>query len=152
MTLPDIIRYFMLIPEACKLVIEAGTMGKGGEIYVFDMGKPVRIADLARRMIRLSGAKDVEIKFTGLREGEKLYEEVLNDKEITLPTFHPKIKIAKVREYPFREVSEEIEHLVRTASVNDDMGIVAEMKAIVPEFKSQHSVYEVLDKTPDSKD
>ena len=151
-THPDIIRYFMLIPEACKLVIEAGTMGKGGEIYVFDMGKPVRIADLARRMIRLSGAKDVEIKFTGLRDGEKLYEEVLNDKEITLPTFHPKIKIAKVREYPFREVSEEIEHLVRTASVNDDMGIVAEMKAIVPEFKSQHSVYEVLDKTPDSKD
>lgn len=151
-THPDIIRYFMLIPEACKLVIEAGTMGKGGEIYVFDMGKPVRIADLARRMIRLSGAKDVEIKFTGLRDGEKLYEEVLNDKEITLPTFHPKIKIAKVREYPFREVSEEIEHLVRTASVNDDMGIVAEMKAIVPEFKSQHSVYEVLDKSPDSKD
>lgn len=145
-THPDIIRYFMLIPEACKLVIEAGTMGKGGEIYVFDMGEPVRIADLARRMIRLSGAKGVEIKYTGLRDGEKLYEEVLNDKEITVPTFHPKIKIAKVREYEFDAVNRAITELIDTAGDKDDMEIVAGMKAIVPEFKSQHSKYEVLDK------
>ncbi len=145
-THPDIIRYFMLIPEACKLVIEAGTMGNGGEIYVFDMGEPVRIADLARRMIRLSGAKGVEIKYTGLRDGEKLYEEVLNDKEITVPTFHPKIKIAKVREYEFDAVDRAIAELIDTAGDKDDMEIVADMKAIVPEFKSQHSKYEVLDK------
>lgn len=145
-THPDIIRFFMLIPEACKLVIEAGTIGKGGEIYVFDMGKPVKIADLARRMIRLSGVKDIEIKYTGLRDGEKLYEEVLNNAEITLPTFHPKIKIAKVREYEFDEVNSEIEQLIETAVDSDDMEIVARMKKIVPEFKSQHSVYEALDK------
>ncbi|MDE6301116.1 MAG: polysaccharide biosynthesis protein [Muribaculaceae bacterium] len=145
-THPDIIRYFMLIPEACKLVIEAGTMGNGGEIYVFDMGNPVKIADLAKRMIRLSGAKDVEIKFTGLRDGEKLYEEVLNDEEITLPTFHPKIKIAKVREYEFSDVDARICDLITTADERDDMQIVAGMKAIVPEFKSQHSKYQVLDK------
>ncbi len=145
-THPDIIRYFMLIPEACKLVIEAGTMGKGGEIYVFDMGEPVRIADLARRMIKLSGAKDVEIKFTGLRDGEKLYEEVLNDKEQTLPTFHPKIMIAKVREYDYAEVNAEITALIEKAPVTEDMGIVAGMKAIVPEFKSKNSPYEQLDK------
>ena len=145
-THPDIIRYFMLIPEACKLVIEAGTMGKGGEIYVFDMGNPVRIADLAKRMIRLSGAKDIEIKFTGLRDGEKLYEEVLNDKEITLPTFHPKIKVAKVREYGFGQVSDDISRLIAMAPHSGNMEIVAEMKRIVPEFKSQHSVYEILDK------
>ncbi len=145
-THPDIIRFFMLIPEACKLVIEAGTMGKGGEIYVFDMGSPVKIADLAKRMIRLSGAKNIEIKYTGLRDGEKLYEEVLNDKEITLPTFHPKIKVAKVREYEFDIVSNDIDRLIATAPVSDNMRIVAEMKHIVPEFKSQHSVYEVLDK------
>lgn len=145
-THPDIIRFFMLIPEACKLVIEAGTMGKGGEIYVFDMGKPVKIADLARRMINLSGAKGVEIKFTGLRDGEKLYEEVLNDKEITVPTFHPKIKIAKVREYEYDAVEREIIHLEDVAMSEDNMAIVAEMKKIVPEFKSQHSVYEALDK------
>lgn len=146
MTHPNIIRFFMLIPEACKLVIEAGTMGKGGEIYVFDMGNPVKIADLARRMIRLSGAKDIEIKYTGLRDGEKLYEEVLNDEEITLPTFHPKIKIAKVREYPFDVVESDIDRLIADAPVNDNMQIVAGMKRIVPEFKSQHSVYEALDK------
>ncbi len=146
-THPDIIRYFMLIPEACKLVIEAGTMGNGGEIYVFDMGNPVRIADLAKRMIKLSGAKDVEIKFTGLRDGEKLYEEVLNDEEITLPTFHPKIKIAKVREYEFSDVDARIGQLIATADDSDDMTIVAGMKAIVPEFKSQHSKYQVLDKS-----
>ena len=145
-THPDIIRYFMLIPEACKLVIEAGTMGNGGEIYVFDMGNPVRIADLAKRMIMLSGAKDVEIKFTGLRDGEKLYEEVLNDEEITLPTFHPKIKIAKVREYEFSDVEVRISELIATVDDCDDMQIVARMKAIVPEFKSQHSKYQILDK------
>ena len=145
-THPDIIRFFMLIPEACKLVIEAGTMGKGGEIYVFDMGKPVKIADLAMRMIKLSGAKGVQIKFTGLRDGEKLYEEVLNDKEITVPTFHPKIKVAKVREYEFDKVSAEINELIQSAPESDNMTIVAGMKRIVPEFKSQHSVYEKLDK------
>lgn len=145
-THPDIIRFFMLIPEACKLVLEAGTMGHGGEIFVFDMGKPVRIADLARRMIQMSGAKNVEIKFTGLRDGEKLYEEVLNDLEITLPTIHDKIKIAKVREYDFMDVKSRIEHLVELAHTSDDMSIVAYMKAFVPEFKSQHSKYEVLDK------
>ena len=149
-THPDIIRFFMLIPEACKLVIEAGTMGKGGEIYVFDMGKPVKIADLAKRMIRLSGAKDVEIKFTGLRAGEKLYEEVLNDKEVTLPTFHPKIKVAKVREYDFNDVSQEISALIEEAPEKDSMEIVADMKRIVPEFKSQHSEYEVLDHKDDN--
>lgn len=145
-THPDIIRYFMLIPEACKLVLEAGTMGNGGEIFVFDMGKPVRIADLARRMIQMSGAKGVEIKFTGLRDGEKLYEEVLNDKEITLPTFHAKIKIAKVREYDYSEVNATISEMVTMSSNADDMTIVASMKALVPEFKSQHSKYEALDK------
>lgn len=149
-THPDIIRFFMLIPEACKLVIEAGTMGKGGEIFVFDMGNPVKIADLAKRMIQLSGAKNIEIKYTGLRDGEKLYEEVLNDKEITLPTFHPKIKIAKVSEYEFDIVSNDIEKLIAKAPVSDNMEIVAEMKHIVPEFKSQHSVYEVLDKPKDA--
>lgn len=144
-THPDIIRFFMLIPEACKLVIEAGTMGNGGEIYVFDMGEPVKIADLARRMIRLSGAKDVEIVFTGLRDGEKLYEEVLNDQEVTLPTFHPKIKVAKVREYEFSDVEDKIVDLVATCETYDDMKMVARMKSIVPEYKSQHSRYECLD-------
>lgn len=142
---PDIIRYFMLIPEACKLVLEAGTMGNGGEIFVFDMGKPVRIADLARRMIQMSGAPNVKIKFTGLRDGEKLYEEVLNDKEITLPTFHDKIKIARVRVYDFDDVKARISHLVDIAASADDMTIVRHMKEIVPEFKSQHSKYEILD-------
>lgn len=145
-THPDIIRYFMLIPEACKLVLEAGTMGHGGEIFVFDMGKPVKIADLARRMIKLSGAPNIEIKFSGLREGEKLYEEVLNDKEVTMPTFHEKIKIAKVREYDYNEVNLRIIALVDTAQASDDMTIVAAMKAIVPEYHSQHSRFEVLDK------
>ncbi len=146
-THPDIIRFFMLIPEACMLVLEAGTIGKGGEIFVFDMGKPVKIVDLAKRMILLSGAKHVEIKFTGLRDGEKLYEEVLNDAEITLPTYHPKIKIAKVREYDYDEVRKEIDTLIQCSLTNDDMNIVKQMKNIVPEFKSQHSKYEVLDKT-----
>ena len=143
---PNIIRYFMLIPEACKLVLEAGTKGNGGEIFIFDMGKPVRIADLAKRMIRLSGAKNVEIKFTGLRAGEKLYEEVLNDKENTKPTFHPKIRIASVREYDYEEVRRDIESLIETARQYDDMATVRKMKEIVPEFKSNNSKYEVLDK------
>lgn len=144
-THPDIIRYFMLIPEACRLVIEAGTMGNGGEIYVFDMGKPVKIVDLAKRMIKLSGAKNIEIVFTGLRGGEKLYEEVLSEEEVTLPTRHPKIKVAKVREYDFGEVALTIGNLIALAHDSDDMKIVAAMKAIVPEFKSQHSIYERLD-------
>jgi len=143
---PGIIRYFMLIPEACKLVLEAGTMGKGGEIFVFDMGKPVKIADLARRMIHLSGATNVEIKYTGLRDGEKLYEEVLNQKEITMPTYNEKIKIAKVREYDYSDVCQQIENLVNGSYLFDEMKTVALMKAIVPEYKSQHSKYEVLDK------
>lgn len=145
-THPDIIRFFMLIPEACQLVLEAGTMGKGGEIFVFDMGKPVRIADLAQRMIDLSGAKNVEIKFTGLRDGEKLYEEVLNDAEQTKPTVHPKIKVAAVREYPYDQARKNEEELYQLSFTYDDMKIVAKMKEIVPEYKSQHSKYEALDK------
>lgn len=144
-THPDIIRYFMLIPEACKLVLEAGTMGKGGEIFVFDMGKPVKIADLAHRMIMLSGAHNVKIEFTGLRDGEKLYEEVLNDEEITKPTFNKKIKIAQVREYDYAEVAEMIQHLIDESKHYDDMATVRLMKQIVPEYKSQHSKYEALD-------
>lgn len=142
----DIIRYFMLIPEACRLVLQAGTMGHGGEIYVFDMGKPVRIADLAQRMIDLSGAKDIEIKYTGLRDGEKLYEEVLNDAEQTKPTSHPKIMVAHVREYPYElALANEVE-LLELSHNADDMAIVKKMKEIVPEYKSQHSKYQVLDK------
>ncbi|WP_165157427.1 nucleoside-diphosphate sugar epimerase/dehydratase [Parabacteroides sp. ZJ-118] len=142
----DIIRFFMLIPEACKLVLEAGTMGNGGEIFVFDMGKPVRIVDLAERMIRLSGVKGIEIRFTGLRDGEKLYEEVLNEEETTKPTFHPKIKIAQVRAYDYADANRRIDALVHACAVEGDMQIVKRMKEIVPEFKSQHSKYEALDK------
>ena len=142
----DIVRYFMLIPEACKLVLEAGTMGNGGEIFVFDMGNPVRILDLAKRMIQLSGAKNVEIKITGLRDGEKLYEEVLNEKENTQPTFHPKIKIATVREYDYADVCQQVDAMVKASVAESDMELVKRMKEMVPEFKSQHSVYEVLDK------
>ena len=145
-THPDIIRFFMLIPEACKLVLEAGTKGHGGEIFVFDMGQPVKIADLAMRMIRLSGAKNVEIKFTGLRAGEKLYEEVLNELEGTKPSFHEKIRIAEVRQYDFAEVSKDIDELVAIAKHYDKMETVKKMKAIVPEYKSKNSVYEELDK------
>lgn len=144
-THPDIFRYFMLIPEACKLVLEAGTKGHGGEIFVFDMGAPVKIADLARRMIKLSGAKNIDIKFTGLRDGEKLYEEVLNDQEITKPTFNKKIKIATVREYDFDKVKSMIDKLIAESYRYDDMETVKEMKEIVPEYKSNHSKYEVLD-------
>lgn len=145
-THPDILRYFMLIPEACKLVLEAVTMGKGGEVFVFDMGAPVKIVDLAKRMIRLSGAKNIEIEFTGLRDGEKLYEEVLNDKEITMPTFNDKIRIAKVREYDFDTVKKQIEQLIHDSYEFDNMLTVRQMKQIVPEYKSNHSVYESLDK------
>jgi FlaA1/EpsC-like NDP-sugar epimerase len=144
-THPNIFRYFMLIPEACKLVLEAGTMGKGGEIFVFDMGKPVKIADLAKRMIRLSGAMNVQIEYTGLRDGEKLYEEVLNNEEITKPTFNKKIKIASVREYDFNQVAQSIDQLIAHSYEYDVMNTVKEMKSIVPEFKSNHSVYESLD-------
>ncbi len=145
-THPEIIRFFMLIPEACKLVLEAGTMGKGGEIFVFDMGKPVRIVDLAKRMIKLSGATDIDIVFTGLREGEKLYEEVLSDKEQTLPTMHPKIMVAKVREYDYREASANEERLLEASHGYDDMAIVRIMKEIVPEYVSRESKFCVLDK------
>lgn len=142
---PDIIRYFMLIPEACELVLEAGTKGEGGEIFVFDMGKPVRIADLARRMIELSGAKGVEIKYTGLRDGEKLYEEVLSESEATKPSFHEKIRIACVREYDWSDVSREIDALIAQSHTYDDMAVVASMKRLVPEYISNHSKYTVLD-------
>lgn len=145
-THPNIIRFFMLIPEACKLVLEAGTKGNGGEIFVFDMGKPVRIADLAERMIRLSGAKDVKVEFTGLRAGEKLYEEVLNEEENTKPSFHEKIRIASVREYDYEAVSKDIDELIAISKNYDDMATVKKMKEIVPEFKSNNSVYEVLDR------
>ena len=144
-THPDIIRFFMLISEACKLVLEAGTFGKGGEIFVFDMGDPVKIVDLAKRMISLSHAKNVDIVFTGLRDGEKLYEEVLNDSESTKPTFHPKIKIASVREYDYADACRNEERLLAASRTYDDMEIVKIMKEIVPEFKSRHSKYEVLD-------
>lgn len=144
-THPDIVRFFMLIPESCRLVLEAGTMGKGGEIFVFDMGKPVKIVDLAKRMIALSGATDVEIKFTGLRNGEKLYEEVLNDKEGTIPTSNPKIMVAKVREYDYATACANEERLLEVSKSFDDMAIVRVMKDIVPEYKSRQSKYEVLD-------
>ena len=142
---PNIIRYFMLIPEACELVLEAGTKGEGGEIFVFDMGKPVRIADLARCMIELSGAKGVEIKYTGLRDGEKLYEEVLSESEATKPSFHEKIRIACVREYDWSDVSREIDALIAQSHTYDDMAVVASMKRLVPEYISNHSKYTVLD-------
>ena len=141
-----IVRFFMLIPEACKLVLEAGTKGNGGEIFVFDMGQPVKIADLAKRMIKLSGARNVEIKFTGLRPGEKLYEEVLNELEGTKPTFHEKIRIAEVRECEFAEISRQVDELVEISKHYNDMETVRKMKEIVPEYKSNNSIYEVLDK------
>ena len=144
-THPDIIRYFMVITEACKLLLEAGTMGKGGEIFVFDMGKPVKIVDLAKRMIQLSGADNIEIKFTGLREGEKLYEEVLSSKENTLPTTNPKIMVAQVREYDYETACRNEERLLEVSRSFDDMAIVKVMKEIVPEYKSRNSKYEALD-------
>ena len=144
-THPDIIRYFMLIPEACKLVLEAGTTGHGGEIFIFDMGQPVKIADLAKRMIKLSGVDNIEIKYTGLRDGEKLFEEVLNDAERTVPTHHPKIKIALVREYDYDEAKTNEDRLYKASFNFNDMETVRIMKEIVPEFKSKHSKYEALD-------
>ncbi|ATV25461.1 polysaccharide biosynthesis protein [Prevotella intermedia] len=143
---PNIIRFFMLIPEACKLVLEAGTHGKGGEIFVFDMGKPVRIADLAKRMIKLSGAENIEIEYTGLRAGEKLYEEVLSTTENTLPSFHEKVRIAKVQKYDYDVVNQQIEQLLQISRTYDSMQIVKMMKSIVPEYVSNNSVYSVLDK------
>ena len=140
-----IVRFFMLIPEACKLVLEAGTKGNGGEIFVFDMGQPVKISELAKRMIALSGAKNIEIKYTGLREGEKLYEEVLNELENTKPTFHEKIRIAEVREYDYTEVCDSIQQLYDLSKRYDDMATVRKMKEIVPEYKSNNSKYEQLD-------
>ena len=148
-THPEIIRYFMTIPEACRLVLEAGSMGNGGEIYIFDMGKPVKIVDLAKRMISLSGRTDVKIEFTGLRHGEKLYEELLNVKELTKPTYHEKIMIATVREYDYDEVKERIKKLIDVSYTYDQMKIVSAMKDIVPEFISKNSCFEALDKKPD---
>jgi FlaA1/EpsC-like NDP-sugar epimerase len=148
-THPDVIRYFMTIPEACRLVLEAGTMGKGGEIYLFDMGNPVKIVDLARRMIRLSGLeldKDIKIKFTGLRPGEKLYEELLNNEENTLPTHHPQIMIGKVKEYEYDSILSEIKELLDLFEIQDNTAIVRKMKTIVPEFISKNSEFEALDK------
>lgn len=145
-THPEIIRYFMTIPEACRLVLEAGSMGNGGEIYIFDMGKPMKIVDLAKRMISLSGRTDVKIEFTGLRHGEKLYEELLNVKELTKPTYHEKIMIATVREYDYDEVKERIQKLIDVSYTYDQMKIVAAMKDIVPEFVSKNSCFEALDK------
>lgn len=145
-THPEIIRYFMTIPEACRLVLEAGSMGNGGEIYIFDMGKPVKIADLAKKMIRLSGKPGIKIEYTGLRQGEKLYEELLNVKELTMPTSHEKVMIAKVREYDYDSVSRDIDELIDISYTYDNMKIVAKMKQIVPEFISQNSSYEILDR------
>jgi FlaA1/EpsC-like NDP-sugar epimerase len=151
----DIIRYFMTIPEACSLVLQAGTMGQGGEIYVFDMGQPVKIYDLATRMISLSGLKvgeDIEIIETGLRPGEKLYEELLNDKEYTLPTSNDKIMIAKVRTYDYKEVREHINRLLELTQRGEYHDIVAEMKRMVPEYKSKNSMWESIDKEITTKE
>jgi FlaA1/EpsC-like NDP-sugar epimerase len=145
-THPDIIRYFMTIPEACQLVLEAGSMGNGGEIFIFDMGQPVKILDLANKMIRLSGRTDIKVEFTGLRHGEKLYEELLATKENTKPTSHDKIMIANVREYDFEDVKDDIERLIQASYDFDSMAIVARMKDLVPEFKSLNSQYSILDK------
>jgi FlaA1/EpsC-like NDP-sugar epimerase len=147
-THPEVTRYFMTIPEACQLVLEAGSMGKGGEIFLFDMGKSIKIVDLAKKMIKLSGltlGKDIQIMFTGLRPGEKLHEELLNDKENTIPTHHPKIMIAKVREYQFDQISKQINDLVKLFASQDNVSIIKKMKEIVPEYISQNSVYEKLD-------
>lgn len=149
-THPEIIRYFMTIPEACQLVLEAGAMGKGGEIYIFDMGKPVKILDLAKRMIRLSGSKNIKIEFTGLRHGEKLYEELLNIAEHTKPTYHEKIMIADVREYEYEEVSRKVDALIHSSFEYDDMRTVKKMKEIVPEFRSINSPFEAVDRLLES--
>lgn len=143
---PEIVRFFMLIPEACRLVLEAGVKGDGGEIFVFDMGNPVKIADLAKRMIKLSGAQNVEIVYTGLREGEKLYEETLASSEATLSSFHEKIRIAKVREMDYDTVSKAIDELIELSKSEDELVIVKKMKEIVPEYKSNNSKFCILDK------
>ena len=145
-THPDVIRFFMLISEACRLVLEAATIGKGGEIYVFDMGEPVRIIDLAKGMIELSGKSDVKIEITGLRPGEKLYEEVLDDKETVLPTTNSKIKVARVRKYSYEEVKEQVNCLIEIAKEYNANRTVQYMKTMVPEYKSQNSIYTKLDK------
>lgn len=145
-THPDITRYFMLIPEACALVLEAGTMGNGGEVFVFDMGQPVKIADLAKRMIQNSGHRNVKIEYTGLRDGEKLYEEVLFKGEEEVPTVHPKIRVAKVRQYEYEDVCKQFDELEKLSRMTDDMNVVRKMKMIVPEFKSNNSKYEEIDK------
>ena len=149
-THPDITRFFMTIPEACQLVLEAGAMGKGGEIFVFDMGQSVKIADLAKKMIQLAGltlGKDIQIIYSGLRPGEKLFEELLATKENTLPTHNPQIMVGKVREYPHKEISEKVDALISLLQNQDSTALVKRMKEIVPEFKSENSVYEELDKT-----
>ncbi len=149
---PNIIRYFMLTSEACKLVLEAGTHGKGGEIFVFDMGAPVKIANLAKRMIQLSGAHGIEINYVGLRPGEKLYEELLSDKETTLPSFHEKIRICKVREYDFNLVNQEIKELIDVAKTYDDMSIVRKMIEINPEYHPNNTTWSTLNNAePDYK-
>ena len=150
-THPEITRYFMTIPEACRLVLEAGSMGEGGEIFIFDMGKSVKILELAKKMIRLSGLipnQDIAIEFSGLRPGEKLYEELLNDSENTLPTHHEKIMVAKTREYNFEAISQDIEKLIELSCQYYDRQVVVKMKEIVPEFKSKNSIYEDLDVKP----
>jgi FlaA1/EpsC-like NDP-sugar epimerase len=144
-THPEIIRYFMTIPEACQLVLEAGSMGRSGEIYIFDMGQPVKIADLAKKMIQLSGRTDVKIEFTGLRHGEKLYEELLATRENTKPTSHDKILIASVREYEYEDVCDDIDRLIQDSYQLDSMALVARMKDLVPEFRSMNSRYSILD-------
>ena len=147
-THPDIIRFFMTIPEACSLVLEAGTMGNGGEVFIFDMGEPIRILDLAKKMIRLAGlipGKDIELRFTGLRPGEKLFEELLNKEEEVIPTHNKKILIAKVMEYDFERVSESINALIELARANNDEDVVKQMKRIVPEYISNNSIYESID-------
>jgi FlaA1/EpsC-like NDP-sugar epimerase len=147
-THPDITRYFMTIPEACQLVLEAGNMGKGGEIFIFDMGKSTKIVDLAKKMVKLSGltlGKDIQIVYTGLRPGEKIFEELLNDQENSMPTHHEKIMIGKVREYHFESIKNDIQDLINSYSSQDNMLIVGKMKKIVPEFKSKNSIFESLD-------
>jgi FlaA1/EpsC-like NDP-sugar epimerase len=148
-THPEITRYFMTIPEACRLVLEAGCMGKGGEIFIFDMGKSVKIVELAKKMIRLAGMEpnvDIKIEYSGLRPGEKLYEELLNDNENTMPTHHEKIMIGQVREYVFEDIENQIAQLINSAKNDNDRQVVQHMKKLVPEFKSNNSVFEELDR------
>jgi FlaA1/EpsC-like NDP-sugar epimerase len=153
-THPDITRYFMTIPEACQLVLEAGALGKGGEIFIFDMGQSVKIIDLAKKMIQLSGltlGKDIQIVYTGLRPGEKLYEELLNDSENTVPTHHSQIMIARVKQYDFESISQNISGLIGLFDNQDNRAIVSKMKEIVPEFRSNNSVYEELDQVTNTE-